>query len=104
MPSCKARLAAFVGKWGKTYPSFRKYLGMDELFSFYKFPPAIRKSIYTTNIIESFNRGLKRKLKARIGIHSLKNGAYVIAVEAERYNRSKHSNRVLARYPHFSKG
>ncbi len=90
----RARLGVFVGKWGKTYPSFRKYLGMDELFSFYKFPSAIRKSIYTTNIIESFNRGLKRKLKARIGIHSLKNGAYVIAVEAERYNRSKHNKTV----------
>ena len=90
----KARLAAFVGKWGKTYPSFRKYLGMAELLTFYKFPSAIRKSIYTTNIIESFNRGLKRKLKARIGLHSLKNGNYVITVEAERYNRSKHNKTI----------
>lgn len=90
----KARLSAFVGKWAKTYPSFRKYLNMPELFSFYGFPPSIRRSIYTTNIIESFNRGLKRKLKARIGLHSLRNGNYVITVEAERYNRSKHNKKI----------
>ena len=94
----KARLSAFVGKWGKTYPSFRKYLDMPELFSFYGFPSAMRRSIYTTNIIESFNRGLKRKLKARIGLHSLKNGNYVITVEAERYNRSKHNKTISGFY------
>lgn len=94
----KARLSAFVGKWGKTYPSFRKYLDMPELFSFYRFPSAMRRSIYTTNIIESFNRGLKRKLKARIGLHSLKNGNYVITVEAERYNRSKHNKTISGFY------
>lgn len=94
----KARLSAFVGKWGKTYPSFRKYLDMPELFSFYGFPPAMRRSIYTTNIIESFNRGLKRKLKARMGLHSLKNGNYVITVEAERYNRSKHNKTISGFY------
>lgn len=94
----KARLSAFVGKWGKTYPSFRKYLDMPELFSFYGFPSAMRRSIYTTNIIESFNRGLKRKLKARIGLHSLKNGNYVITVEAERYNRSKHNKAISGFY------
>ncbi len=90
----KARLAAFVGKWGKAYPSFRKYLSAPGLFAFYGFPKAVWKSIYTSNAIESFNACLKRKLRARLGVHSLKNGAFLIATEAERYNRSKHNRRI----------
>ena len=35
------------------------------LFKFYKFPEAIRKSIYTTNIIERSNKGLKHKSKVK---------------------------------------
>ena len=33
--------------------------------SFYKFPEASRKSIYTTNMIERSNKGLKHKSKAK---------------------------------------
>ncbi|RRF99407.1 MAG: hypothetical protein DUD39_04445 [Coriobacteriaceae bacterium] len=34
-------------------------------FTFYHFPEAIWKSIYTTNIIERSNKGLKHKSKAK---------------------------------------
>ncbi|MGC3657849.1 transposase, partial [Enterococcus faecalis] len=31
-----------------------------DLLSFYEFPPGIRRSIYSTNIIESFNKQIKK--------------------------------------------
>ena len=56
-------LAEFLSKYGKRYP---KLAGIFErvkesLYSFYKFPEVIRKSIYTTNMIERSNKGLKHK-------------------------------------------
>ncbi len=37
----------------------------ESLFSFYLFPPAIRSSVYTTNIIEGINKQLKRNTKKK---------------------------------------
>jgi transposase-like protein len=36
------------------------------LLTFYNYPKEIRSSIYSTNIIEGFNKQLKRKTKVRI--------------------------------------
>ena len=66
-PAAAAALEGFLGKHGKQYPKlkgiFDRYSG--SLFTFYKFPEAIRKGIYTTNIIERSNKGLKHKTKAK---------------------------------------
>lgn len=35
---------------------------LSGLFTFYDFPEAIRSTIYTTNVIESFNKQLKRQI------------------------------------------
>ncbi len=83
----KARLGLFVAKWSQTYPSFRKYLAEPGPFSSCRFPKAVWRPLYTSNAVEAFHACLKRKLRARLALHSLKNGCYLIAVEAERYNR-----------------
>ncbi len=36
-----------------------------DLFTFYAFPESIQRSIYTTNLIENFNKDLKRGMKAK---------------------------------------
>ena len=90
----RRRMGFFVAKWSRTYPSFRKYLSESDLFSFYRFPKPIRKALYTSNAVESFHACLKRKLKARLGLHSVKNGHYLISIEAERYNCSRHCKAI----------
>lgn len=37
----------------------------DEILTFLKYPKKLHKSIYTTNLLESFNKVLKRKTKAK---------------------------------------
>ena len=46
-------LAEFLAKYGKRYPKLAGIFERAEerLYPFYKFPEAIRKSIYTTNMI-----------------------------------------------------
>lgn len=53
--------------WGKKYgasvASWRN--NWPQLSTFFKYPPEIRKIIYTTNAIENFNRGLRKVTKSK---------------------------------------
>jgi putative transposase len=60
-------LDRFEEVWGAKYPlmvqSWRK--NWEELSTFFKYPPEIRKLIYTTNIIESYHRQLRKVTKGK---------------------------------------
>lgn len=60
-------LDRFEIKWGKKYPSsvasWRN--NWTQLATYFKYPPEIRKIIYTTNSIENFNRQLRKVTKTR---------------------------------------
>lgn len=43
----------------------QRFNDTSSLFTFLEFPSAIRSSIYTTNIIEGFNKHLKRYTKRK---------------------------------------
>jgi len=60
-------LDAFEEKWGKKYPAAMRSWRQNwvELSTFFKYPPAIRRLIYTTNRIENFNRSLRKVTKAK---------------------------------------
>lgn len=69
-PSEEAGLEAldeFEAIWGSKYPlivnSWRN--NWSELATFFKYPPQIRKIIYTTNIIESYHRQLRKVTKGK---------------------------------------
>lgn len=60
-------LDSFESEWGKKYPmmirSWRN--NWSELATFFKYPPQIRRIIYTTNMIESYNRQLRKVTKGK---------------------------------------
>lgn len=57
----------FSRKWEAIYPKVvGSVQGNSFLLTFYSYPEAIRCSIYSTNLIENFNKHLKRDLKAKI--------------------------------------
>ncbi len=60
-------LEIFSSKWDKKYPYISKSWKTNwaELSTFFKYTPEIRKMIYTTNPIESFNRGIRKVTKNR---------------------------------------
>jgi transposase-like protein len=69
-PSEAAALQAFEEfktVWGNRYPlvvqSWERNWG--ELATFFKYPPEIRKLIYTTNMIESYHRQLRKVTKGK---------------------------------------
>ena len=58
-------LEVFDSKWSKQYPQIAKswYSNWENLVLFLQYPEAIRKIIYTTNSIESFNSQLRKVTK-----------------------------------------
>ena len=62
-----AELDRLEEKWGEKYliavRSWRN--NWNELSTFFKYPPEIRKIIYTTNAMESYNRQLRKVTKAK---------------------------------------
>jgi putative transposase len=65
--AARTELDRFEEIWGPKYPliirSWRN--NWDELATFFKYPPEIRKLIYTTNIIESYHRQLRKVTKGK---------------------------------------
>jgi len=60
-------LEDFGKKWDEKYPMIYKswYGHWDDLCEFFKYPPEIRKAIYTTNAVESMNYQLRKVTKNR---------------------------------------
>jgi putative transposase len=58
---------AFKDKWGKKHPIIIRSWENNwlELTAYFSYPPAIRKLIYTTNIIEGYHRQLRKVTKTK---------------------------------------
>ena len=60
-------LEKFNEKWNSKYPHIGKSWrnNWSELSVYFKYSPEIRRLIYTTNPIESVNRGIRKRIKTR---------------------------------------
>ena len=66
-PMQQARIEEFEAAWGERYPAivpaWRR--AWDHVVPMFAFPPQIRKTIYTTNALESLHRSLRKIIKTR---------------------------------------
>lgn len=88
-------LHEFYQNWEKAYKNVVRDLRQVEpdLLTFYNYPPAIRASIYSTNMIESFNNRLKRKTKPKTEFPTEQSLDTFIGVQAIDYN-DRYFNRI----------
>lgn len=91
-------LAAFDAvkeKWGKKYPreirSWEEQL--DTLLTFYKYPAAIKNSIYTSNPIERMNKEFRKRLKPMNSLTNLDAAEKIIYLDSIDYN-DRYGSRV----------
>ena len=63
----RENLKAFKERWDSKYPHISRSWEVNwaELSTFFKYSKELRKLIYTTNPIESFNRGIRKVTKTR---------------------------------------
>ena len=88
-------LHAFYDKWNKAYNHVIRNLKDIEpdLLVFYNYPKQIRPSIYSTNMIESFNNVVKRKAKPKAEFPSEQSLDTFIGIQAMSYN-DRYFNRI----------
>lgn len=88
-------LHEFYQNWEKAYKNVVRDIRQVEpdLLTFYNYPPAIRASIYSTNMIESFNNRLKRKTKPKTEFPTEQSLDTFIGVQAMDYN-DRYFNRI----------
>ena len=87
-------LESFYAKWKRKYPKIVDALKSNSnMLTFYDFPKEIRSSIYTTNMIESYNKQLKRHFKAKEQFPTELSEEKYLVSQFERYNE-KFLNRV----------
>lgn len=67
LEAAEEALEELAKKWEDTYPliirSWQK--NWTRLTTFFNYPPAIRKILYTTNTIEALNRGIRKFIKTK---------------------------------------
>lgn len=84
----RAEFDVVKGKWGKKYPreleSWERELSV--LLTFYKYPPMIRKSIYTSNLIERTNKEIRRRLRPMNSLTNMEAAEKIIYLECLDYN------------------
>lgn len=92
--NAKEALDEFCKKWNKKYPKVTESLNENEnLLTFYDYPISVRASLYTTNMIESYNKQLKRKFKLKEQFPNEDSMERYLVCQFEEYN-SKFMNRV----------
>ncbi|SFL74385.1 transposase, partial [Halanaerobium salsuginis] len=86
----------FSSKWDRIYPRLAQswFEDKDELFTFYKYPDSIQKSIYTTNWIERANKEIRKRLKTMNSLPNEKAAEKILYLKILDYN-SKWSERRL---------
>lgn len=84
-------LAAFdtvKSKWGKLYPKEMKSWEnqLSTLLTFYKYPAALKKAIYTSNPIERMNKEFRKRLKPMNSLTNMDAAEKVIYLQCIEYN------------------
>lgn len=84
----------FKQTWSKKYPKVISSLEENQyLFTFYEYPSSVRSSLYTTNMIESYNKQLKRKFKMKEQFPTEESMEMYLVNQFEQYNE-KNLNRI----------
>jgi putative transposase len=92
----KRNLVLFLDKWGRKYPSVKKMFDEGKLeyyFTYIKYPPEVRRMIYTTNSIENMNRLIRKGTKNKLSFESperLLDYIFVILKDFEASNLMKY--------------
>ncbi|QCT02749.1 transposase mutator type [Paenibacillus algicola] len=84
-------LAAFdtvKSKWGKLYPKEMKSWEsqLSTLLTFYKYPAALKKAIYTSNPIERMNKEFRKRLKPMNSLTNMDAAEKVVYLQCIEYN------------------
>ena len=94
-------LVSFLETWAGKYPRLQGMLSdVTNLFTFLQFPESIQRSLYSTNIIENFNKHLKRYTNRKEQFPTEDSLDRFVYARASEYN-SRHLERIHRGFAHL---
>ena len=102
----KEQIAAMIAKWDSTYPHIKRSFAEDTLeyyFSYLKFPPEVRKMIYTTNSIENLNKQIRKATRNKQSFEKedrLLDYIFVVIKKFEEENWMKYPVSAFGKWTH----
>ena len=83
----EAALSNFLETWASKYPKITNILSdITDVFTFLEFPESIRPSIYSNNLIEGWNKHLKRRISHKEQFPSIESLDTFVCTFASEYN------------------
>lgn len=77
----------FLETWSSKYPKITNTLSdITDLFTFLEFPDSIRSSIYSNNLIEGWNKHLKRRISHKEQFLSIESLDTFVCTFTSEYN------------------
>ena len=77
----------FLVTWSSKYPKITNTLSdITDVFTFLNFPESIRSSIYSNNLIEGWNKHLKRRISHKEQFPSIESLDSFVCTFASEYN------------------
>ena len=86
LEQAQIQLEAFLDKWKKYQRVLDIFERNDDLFTYYSYPLSVRKSVYVSNLIESYNKKLKRSFKKKEQFPTETSMEKYLVIEFEEYN------------------
>lgn len=86
----------FCEQWKAVYPNLNRFFKpgiIEYYFTYIKFPPEVRRLVYTTNSIENLNRGIRKGTKNKLQFQkpeTLLDYVFIVIKEFEEKNWSKY--------------
>ena len=94
-------LVSFLETWAGKYPRLQGMLSdVTNLFTFLQFPESIQRSLYSTNIIENFNKHLKRYTNQKEQFPTEDSLDRFVYARVSEYN-SRHLERIHRGFAHL---
>jgi len=98
------KVKAFISKWEPKYSQIGRFFQKDTIeyyFTYIKYPPETRRTIYTTNSIENLNKAIRKATKNKLSFESpesLLDYVFVVIKDFEEKNWMKYPITSLKNY------
>lgn len=98
------KISNFVNNWSKSYSFVYNIQNEDfaaEYFTYTKYPPQVRRMIYTTNSIENLNRQIRKVTKTKVNFDKESNMLDLIFMIIQDFEASNWQRYPVTAYQHW---
>lgn len=106
MQNAKNKMNHFLEKYQLQYPNFKNQFkegNIEYYFTYIKYPPRVRRMIYTTNCIENLNRQIRKATKNKLSFESPNNLLDYLFMVIKDFEEKNYMKYPVTEYQYFQR-